>query len=197
MLRSNGTERNPTWQMKSVACPPQSPTNQPKPAKLELGSVRWRKLVGLRSVWASVVSSTRSGGRRRRRRTKILTSSDLSEELTAFIEAVIPSVWALELLILVRSDPARAWTPKSLVAALRASDRLVADILPAFERTGLVLEEGEGVRYAPPPSVDRLCAELEAAYRQRPVSVVNAIVRQRSGALSTFADAFRLGGKKS
>lgn len=125
-----------------------------------------------------------------------MTSSDLSEELTAFIEAVIPSVWALELLILVRGDSSRAWTPAALVAALRASDRLVADILQAFGRTGLIFEEGDEVRYAPPPPVDRLCAELEAAYRQRPVSVVNAIVRQRSGALSTFADAFRLGGKR-
>jgi predicted transcriptional regulator len=128
---------------------------------------------------------------------KTVAPNDLSEELASFIEAMIPSVWALELLILIRSDPHRAWAPKSLVAALRASDRLVADILQAFGRSGLVTEEGDGVRYRPSLAVDGLCAELEAAYRERPVSVINAIVRQRSAALNTFADAFRFGGRKS
>ena len=95
-----------------------------------------------------------------------------------------------------RSEPRRGWTEQELVAALRASGPLVSEILSSFEVSGLAARRDSTFRYGPLPAIDDLCEALEAAYRERPVAVVNTIVRKRSGALDGFADAFRFGGAK-
>lgn len=115
----------------------------------------------------------------------------------SFIEGTIPSVWALELLILMRTEADRLWSADELVATLRASDTLVADVLRSFEVSGLVVREGAGFVYRPvSPALETLCAAVEAAYRERPVRVVNAVTRRRSDQLQSFADAFRFRGNK-
>jgi hypothetical protein len=131
----------------------------------------------------------------RRHRKGPVASNTLGDELISFIDAAIPSVWALDLMILMRGEPQRAWSSEALVAALRASDQIVADGLKSLERAGVVTAAGTDWRYAPPATIDALCAAIEATYRDRPVSVVNAIVRRRAGSLATFANAFRLGGR--
>lgn len=126
-----------------------------------------------------------------------MASSDLNDNLVSFIEGAIHSVWALELLVLLRSERRRSWTKEDLVTSLRASGPLVAEILSSFEASALVVRQDATFRYGPPSSaIDDLCTALEAAYRERPVAVVNTIIRKRSGALNGFADAFRLGGTK-
>jgi hypothetical protein len=61
-----------------------------------------------------------------------------------------------------------------------------------------VLGEDGAFRYAPAsPTLNALCDELEAAYRERPVAVVNTIARRRPDPLKGFADSFRFGGWKS
>lgn len=113
----------------------------------------------------------------------------------SFIDGSIPSVWALELLVLMRGQPRRPWTPAALVTDLRASEPLVADILSAFQTSGLVIGQDHDFLYSPAsPTLDRLCEALEAAYRQRPVTVVNAITARRSDQLKGFADSFRFKG---
>lgn len=125
----------------------------------------------------------------------MLASSDLDPDLLSFIEGAIPSVWALELLILIRSEPRQAWSADALVADLRASGQLVADILASFETSGLVLRREDRFEYAPAsPTLDQLCHDLQAAYRQRPVKIVNAITARRSDQLTGFAESFRFKG---
>lgn len=125
-------------------------------------------------------------------------SEPLSPDLSAFIESAVPSVWALETLLLLRRSPGAAWAADRLVAELRASGPLVNDCLSGLQRAGLILGEDDGFRYAPAsPTLVALCDELEAAYRERPVAVVNTITRRRSDALRGFADSFRFGGWKS
>jgi len=128
-------------------------------------------------------------------RVKTPSSEPLTPDLSAFIESAVPSVWALETLLLLRADPDRAWPVDRLVAELRANPTLVTDCLGVLERAGLVHGEEGSFRYAPASSVMRtLCDELEAAYRERPVAVVNTITRRRSDPLKGFADSFRFGG---
>lgn len=116
-------------------------------------------------------------------------------ELAAFVREHVRSVWALELLLLLRRDPGRRWTPPELVAELRASAGLVADNLERFERSGLaVRDEAGSFRYAPAAAVlDELCDRLETAYRERPVAIVNMIAAPRDP-LQSLADAFKLRG---
>lgn len=123
--------------------------------------------------------------------------SNLSPELVAFVEAAIPSVWALETLILLKSGPERDWTMDQLVAELRANPALVGDCVDGLQRAGLVQERQGTARYAPAsPGLAILSDALQDAYRERPVSLVNLITTRRPDPLKGFADSFRLGGRK-
>ncbi|RAK56944.1 hypothetical protein [Phenylobacterium deserti] len=106
----------------------------------------------------------------------------------------IRSVWALELLLLLRRDPDRCWAPADLVRELRASQMLVSDNLQRLEAAGVVIPDDDGCfRYAPAnPVLDDLCTRLEAAYRERPVAVVNMIAKPTS--VQSLADAFKFRG---
>ena len=125
-------------------------------------------------------------------------SVPLSTELSAFIESAVPSVWALETLLLLRRDREQGWGVDRLVAELRANVTLVSDCLISLQRGGLVLGEDGTFQYAPAsPTLAALCDDLETAYRERPVAVVNTIARRRPDPLKGFADSFRFGGWKS
>lgn len=121
----------------------------------------------------------------------------LDEELADFISASLGSVWALELLLLLRRTQPRRWAAGELVAEMRASAPLVSESIAGLERAGLVSCDPEaGCAYAPAsPVLEAACARLETEYKSRPVAVVNAIVTAPRQTLQTFADAFRIKGK--
>jgi hypothetical protein len=120
----------------------------------------------------------------------------IDPDLLAFIRASVPSVWALELLLLIKQDSGRAWQVEPLVQEMRASTPAVAHGLTAFEAAGLVQHDGAGnYRYAPAGSaLARLADQLEAAYRERPGAIVKAILSSPNEKLQSFADAFRFKG---
>jgi hypothetical protein len=121
--------------------------------------------------------------------------SPVDQDLFGFIREQLRSVWALELLLLMRRGAGRSWSPQELVDELRASPALVSDNLASFERAGLVVA-GPDDRYAFSPAsplLSSLCDQLETAYRQRPVTVINAIVSPPDK-LQALADAFRIRG---
>ena len=123
-------------------------------------------------------------------RTALATDSDL----ITFVREHVRSVWAVELLLLLRRDPERCWSPPDLVSELRASTSLVADNLQRFETSGLIAPEDGCFRYAPAsPVLEALCAQLESAYRERPVQVINMIARPVDP-LQSLADAFKFKG---
>lgn len=110
-----------------------------------------------------------------------------------FIREHIGSVWALELLLLMRRQPDRDWAAETLVAELRASSSLVGDNLARLQRAGLIIStDDRKYRFAPAaPALAALCDELDQAYRQRPVQVINAIAAPPDK-LQALADAFRI-----
>jgi len=122
----------------------------------------------------------------------------IDSQLTSFIREHVRSVWALELLLLLRRDPERRWTAAELVRELRASTMLVADILRQFQASGLAAQEDDDrFRYAPASSVlEALAIRLEAAYRKRPVAVINLIAKPNHP-LQSLADAFKFKGGDS
>jgi hypothetical protein len=107
------------------------------------------------------------------------------------------SVWAVETLLILRRDPARCWTAPELVAELRASTNLVAEITQRFERSGLAVRDDAGCwRYAPAnPIIDDLAQRLEEAYRERPVRIINLIATPPDP-IQGLADAFKWRGEK-
>jgi hypothetical protein len=114
-------------------------------------------------------------------------------EILELIRRSVGSVWALELLLLLRRDRDRSWSADDLLRELRASEKLIADNLAALERGGLVRSEEGRFRYAPTSgALDDLCGRLEDEFRVRPVRVINAIVAPPNDSLNKLANAFRL-----
>ncbi|MBO9707675.1 MAG: hypothetical protein J7521_05640 [Caulobacter sp.] len=116
-------------------------------------------------------------------------------DIYPFIREHVRSVWALELLLKLKSDPARVWTVEALVVDLRASAGLVVSNLEALGRSDLVLADEGGFRYRPAaPILAQLCDDLEAAYRDRPVTVIRWISKPAER-LQSLADAFKFRGR--
>ena len=121
----------------------------------------------------------------------------LDEDLLSFIQGSIPSVWALEVLLLLRRTADRSWNAAELALELRANERLVGDQLASLQTAGLVACDG-GCRYQPAaPALDALCGRLETAYRERSGQVIKAIMAGPNDKLQIFADAFRFRGPGS
>jgi hypothetical protein len=115
------------------------------------------------------------------------------EEVLAFVQASIPSVWALELLLLVRRDPNREWRADALVRELRSTDTVVQDAVAALQSAGMVVGQDELYRFQPAsPALETLVAETAKIYAIKPVSVIRAIVTAPNDKLRTFANSFKL-----
>lgn len=118
-------------------------------------------------------------------------------DLLRFIRRSIPSVWTMDVLLLVRRPPLRSWSAGELVGELRASDTVVTAALAGLQREGLVASGEDGrFRFAPVAAVlEDLTTALAEAYAERPVTVINAIVSNETQ-LQALADAFRLNEPK-
>ena len=115
-------------------------------------------------------------------------------EVASFVRATFRSVWALELLALLRQNRDEAMTHADMVAGLRASDLVVTQSVGGLAAAGLVLAEADGsARYAPAsPELDLLVGQAEALYARSPDAVRRMIVEASNPGLTAFADAFKL-----
>ena len=119
-----------------------------------------------------------------------MSSSD--ENVLRFIAASFPSVWALELLLVLKRER-RAWAREELVTTLRASELVVSKALDALVTAGLASIEGEDAAFLPVSSDVEECVEqVEQLYRSRPNSVRRAIVSTSTRTANAFAEAFKL-----
>ncbi len=115
-----------------------------------------------------------------------------SHELASFIASSFRSVWALELLLLLKRE-GRACSTGELVTLMRASPSVVEQALAALVAAGLAGTDGDSVTYMPVrPEVASLVDETEQLYRSRPDRVRRLIVASSNKGLAAFSDAFRL-----
>ena len=114
------------------------------------------------------------------------------DDLLRFIGSSFRSVWALELLLILKREK-RRWTHTELVEATRSSDLVVSKALDGLVSAGLAMDEGEGAMYMPVnEDVARCVDQLEQLYATRPDAVRRAIISASASGVSAFADAFRL-----
>ena len=115
------------------------------------------------------------------------------DEIANFIRSSFRSVWSLELLLLLKRDP-RLWRHEEIVAALRASEIIVAQSLDFLTAAGLVsIDEAGSAAYRPASEGSaRLVEGTEALYARSPDAVRRLIVGAIPNPLAAFADAFRL-----
>jgi hypothetical protein len=119
-----------------------------------------------------------------------VTSSD--QDLLQFITSSFRSVWALELLLLLKRER-RPWRQDELVTTMRASDLVISKALASLLAAGLASQDEDGVLYMPVSAdVAKLVERTESLYAARPDAVRRAIVSASVEGLTAFADAFRL-----
>ena len=117
----------------------------------------------------------------------------LSADARSFVRSSLHSVWSLEVLKSLRTSASRVWTADALRIELRASELAIQQALAAFRAAGILAEEpGGGVRYHPPPDLDRLVIEIITEYERRPIAVIEEIYISETRKIRDFADAFRL-----
>ena len=118
----------------------------------------------------------------------------VNQELAGFIKATFRSIWALELLLLLKGQPDRRWSRTEMVSGLRGSESVVSQGLTSLEAAGLVAVEADGgAGYLPvSEAIDRLAEGTRQLYAQRPDAVRRLIVMGSNEGLAAFADAFRL-----
>lgn len=118
----------------------------------------------------------------------------LSEDVGSLIASAIPSVWTLEVLLLMHAAPQHAWSANELIRELRGSALVVANAIAALTAAGLVLEEAPGsFRYNPArPELGATVDRLAESYRATRFAVIQAILASPSDRIRSFADAFRL-----
>ena len=115
-----------------------------------------------------------------------------SDDLLRFIASSFRSVWALELLLVLKRDR-RVWSRQELVSTMRASELVVSKALDALVAAGLAFVEGEAAEYMPINDQVAACVDqLEALYGVRPDAVRRTIVSATTSGATAFADAFTL-----
>lgn len=116
----------------------------------------------------------------------------MTEELSSFIASSFLSVWALELLLLLKQEP-RQWSKDELITRLRASELVVTQAIGSLVAAGLVNVEEGGATYMPVSErLARLVDQTESLYSSKPDAVRRTIVTASSSGITAFADAFRL-----
>lgn len=114
------------------------------------------------------------------------------DEILRFIASSFPSVWALELLLLLKGDGAPC-TRADLIERLRASELVITKSFDALVAAGLASVEGDSIAYMPVNREAESCVDrAEQLYRSRPNSVRRAIIAASSSNAAAFADAFKL-----
>lgn len=117
---------------------------------------------------------------------------DINPDIVAFIREHVRSAWALEQLVFMRRHCDRSWSVDELVRELRSSRALVTANLAAFDRAGVALrDESGGHRLTPAtPALEKVVAEIEAVYSERPVALINMV--WSADRLRDLANAFKI-----
>lgn len=119
----------------------------------------------------------------------------LSDDALIFLQHSIKTVWTLEILLILRRDPDRAWSSEGLIRESRSSTLILQEVLENLEQAGLIVVEGSRrFRYrSATPVLESLVGEIASAQARRPAAVTKALLSVSSDKIQNFAGAFRAG----
>ena len=132
-----------------------------------------------------------AGGERGRNRN---CSDGVKEaEVLDFVCNSIGSVWALEVLMLLRRPPRRSWQVAELVRELRSSPAAIEGASQLLASAGLVARAGDhACRYQPAsPTLDQIGELVQKLYTTKPATVIGAIFQAPDEKLRKLAAAFK------
>ncbi|CAN5626015.1 hypothetical protein BH20VER1_BH20VER1_26930 [soil metagenome] len=125
-----------------------------------------------------------------------MAGETLPPAVRQLLSRYIASVEQLEILLLLRGQPDRAWTCDQVYEVIRSSQASVAQRLQKFTADGFLREEPgppRMFRYAPKDG-DLAAAldETATVYQTWRLRVIEAIFAPAPDPVQTFADAFKL-----
>jgi hypothetical protein len=115
------------------------------------------------------------------------------DEILDFAAASFRSIWALELLLMLRRTRDRSWMPAEIIKELRSSTFVVNHALNNLIAAGMVLEEDSGsYRYSGVSGFEEMIDEVESLYAVKPTRLMQKIVNSQNSKLQILSDAFRI-----
>lgn len=125
-------------------------------------------------------------------------TSEIPIDLANFIDQRLESVAQLEILILLKQNPDRHWSPADVAKVLCTAEGSCAQGLMHWQRHGLCGLISAEPRYHYQPAnaqLDALVAGLLESYTDYRVSVISRIYAKPVDRVRTFAEAFRFRGE--
>jgi DNA-binding MarR family transcriptional regulator len=117
----------------------------------------------------------------------------IPQDVLLFIRRYIDRLETLEVLALLQSMPARAWSTKQVSDELRSSPVAVETALSALVGHRLVAREGDQFSFRPASSeLDESTRRLLTCYREKRTGVIAAIFSGPTPAILSFAEAFNI-----
>jgi hypothetical protein len=122
--------------------------------------------------------------------------ADIPVNVATFVKENIDSVEQLEILLLLRSNPEKQWTPEDVSRVLSTSPQSAAARLAEFHSRGLLgltASQKRQYHYLPrSPELDKTIGELAEAFTRYRVRVINLIFSKPIGKIRTFEDPFKV-----
>jgi len=120
-------------------------------------------------------------------------SSDISEELRVFIRKYINSVSLLDVLLMLKREASRVWTPDEVSTEMRTNPYYAKTQLEELVAAKiLVTIDGRGYQFLSDSVHGEIIDQLERLYNSRRSTVINYIYSQPIDSIRDFANAFKI-----
>lgn len=124
------------------------------------------------------------------------SESELPDQLKSFISKYLHSLEELEIIILIFNSGDTLWPVSEVNKYVPGNEQLISRILEELESHGLLkTQKMPGLVYKKGPLTEEsasLLKELETAYRERRIQVLNLIICRSDDDLRNFSDAFKI-----
>ena len=125
-----------------------------------------------------------------------MADNGVPQEVNHFLADNIDTVLELELLLLLRGEPSRAWTAEDLAKELKIDATFAEAQLNKFHQRGFLARTDDAkpaYRYAPQnPQLEATVGRVATEYATRRVTIIGLIFSKPTSTLKSFADAFRI-----
>lgn len=124
-------------------------------------------------------------------------ATGLPEHVEQFILDHVDSVELIDVLLLLKRNQGKAWTPEEVSQRLYTTPKSAANRLAALRASRVAAAEDgpqqTTYRFGPATGeLARAVEDLEQAYGSRRTTVINLVFSKPDEKIRTFADAFRL-----